>query len=80
MTTAGRILILPKGEYNSETKYEMLDLVYHNGTSWLAKKESTGVEPTDANSEYWQKMFDADAFTNAKIEEAVRAYMESNNA
>ena len=71
---------MPKGDYDSTKTYEMLDLVYHNGTSWLAKKECTGVEPTDANSEYWQKMFDADAFTNAKIEEAVRAYMESNNA
>lgn len=80
MTTAGRILIMPKGDYDSNTRYEMLDLVYHSGTSWLAKKESTGIAPSDANSEYWQKMFDADAFTNAKIEEAVRAYMESNNA
>lgn len=75
---AGRILIIPKGDWNSETTYEMLDLVRHNGTSWLAKKESTNVEPTETNSEYWQNMFDADAFIDAKIEAAVKAYMENN--
>lgn len=35
---AGRILILPKGHWNAETEYEMLDFVYYKGTSWLAKK------------------------------------------
>lgn len=78
MTTAGRILIMPKGNWDSEKTYEMLDLVYHNGTSWLAKKESIGVEPTVNNTDYWQNMFDADAFLDAKIEEKVKAYMESN--
>lgn len=78
MSSAGRILIIPKGDYSPETTYDMLDLVRHNGTSWLAKKEVTGIEPTEANSEYWQNMFDADAFVDAKIEEKVKAYMESN--
>lgn len=54
MASAGRILIMPKGEYNSSTTYEMLDLVKHNGKSWLAKKTSVGIEPSVANSEYWQ--------------------------
>lgn len=56
MKSAGRILILPKGSWNSETEYEMLDLVYCGGTSWLAKKNSKGVAPADG--EYWQKVFD----------------------
>ena len=38
MASAGRILIMPKGDWKEETEYEMLDLVYHNGTSWLAKR------------------------------------------
>lgn len=58
MASAGRILILPKGNYDAETEYEMLDLVKHNGTSWLAKKTSVGIEPSEANAEYWQDMFD----------------------
>jgi hypothetical protein len=38
MASAGRILIMPKGEWNAETEYEVLDMVNHNGKSWLAKK------------------------------------------
>ena len=56
MASAGRILIMPKGNYNTETKYEKLDLVFHSGASWLAKKDAVGIEPSDANAEYWFKM------------------------
>lgn len=58
MASAGRILIMPKGNWSAETEYEMLDLVYHNGTSWLAKKDVVGVEPSEANSEYWHNLLD----------------------
>lgn len=57
MATAGRILILPKGNYDATKTYEMLDLVGHNGTSWLAKKTVTGIEPSVENEEYWQCLF-----------------------
>lgn len=57
MASAGRILIIPKGEYDSSVTYEMLDLVKHNGTSWIAKKTTVGIEPSVDNSEYWQDMF-----------------------
>jgi hypothetical protein len=79
VTTAGRILIIPKGDYDSTVTYEMLDLVRHNGTSWLAKKESKGVEPTENNSEYWQNMFDAEAFVDARIEAKIQEYMANNS-
>lgn len=78
MTTAGRILIMPKGDYDSTITYEMLDLVRHNGTSWLAKKESTGIEPTVENAEYWQNMFEPEAFVESIIEAKVKEYMENN--
>ena len=58
MASAGRILIMPKGDYNAETEYEMLDLVSHNGTSWLAKKTVKGIEPKTANKEYWHCLAD----------------------
>jgi hypothetical protein len=61
MASAGRILIIPRGDWNAETEYEMLDLVNHNGKSWLAKKTCTGIEPSEANAEYWQNMFDITA-------------------
>jgi hypothetical protein len=63
MTSAGRILIMPKGNYDASVTYEMLDLVSYNGKSWLAKKTSVGIEPSDANSEYWQDMFNITAET-----------------
>ncbi len=78
MPSAGRILIMPKGNWNAATEYEMLDLVYHNGTSWLSKKTHTGIEPTDANADYWQKLFDANSFIDTRIDEKVKEYMESN--
>lgn len=58
MASAGRILIMPKGNYDSSVSYEMLDMVYYNGTSWLAKKAVKGIEPSVANSEYWHKFID----------------------
>lgn len=78
MATAGRILIMPKGDYNASTTYEMLDLVRYDGTSWLCKKECTGVKPSNSNSEYWQNMFDAEAFIEATIERKVAEYMAKN--
>ena len=59
MASAGRILIMPKGTYDSSITYEMLDLVKHNGTSWLAKKSVIGIEPSPENNEHWQDVFDS---------------------
>ena len=56
MTTAGRILIMPKGNWNADTEYEMLDLVRHNNASWISKRASKGVEPSEVNSDDWQVM------------------------
>ena len=78
MASAGRILIIPKGEYDASITYEMLDLVKHNGTSWLAKKTVAGIEPTIENSEYWQDVFDFAALNDsldAKIEAKIKEYM-----
>ena len=57
MASAGRILIMPKGDYDASVTYEMLDLVSYNGKSWLAKKTTVGIEPSEANNEHWQDMF-----------------------
>ena len=58
MASAGRILIMPKGNYDSSVTYEMLDLVGHNGKVWLAKKTTKGIEPSVANKEFWMDMLD----------------------
>ena len=54
MAVAGRILIMPKGEYNPNTTYEMLDVVNHNGISWICKKTSVGITPSEG--EHWQAL------------------------
>ena len=58
MASAGRILIIPRGNYDASTAYEMLDLVYYNGAAWVAKKSVTGVAPseTQPGSDYWMLM------------------------
>ena len=52
MISAGRVLLMPKGEYNAATTYELLDLVTYQNSSYIAKGTTTGNLPTD--STYWQ--------------------------
>ena len=54
--SAGRVLIIPKGDWNAETTYTGLDMVRHNGASWICKNTCTNIEPTEANSANWQMM------------------------
>lgn len=51
MANAGRVAIVPKGEYNSATAYKRLDLVRYNNAVYVAKKANTGVSPT--NTDTW---------------------------
>ena len=67
MASAGRILIMPKGNYDSSATYEMLDMVYHNGKTWLAKKTTTGIEPNEANSEHWHNFINISTATIGAI-------------
>lgn len=56
---AGRVGLTMKGAWNASQSYEKLNCVSHNGRSWAAKKNvSAGVEPSAANSEFWQMMSD----------------------
>lgn len=52
--SAGRVLIIPCGDYDATRTYQMLDSVEYNGTSYLCKQQSTGNLPT--NKTYWQAM------------------------
>lgn len=53
MNDAGRIGFLIKGEYESTSIYDFLDIVYYNGASYVAKKNTVGNTPAE-NNEYWQ--------------------------
>lgn len=52
--SAGRVLLIPKGDWNSEATYTGLDWVRHNGAAWVCKNTCTGIEPTEENSDNWQ--------------------------
>ncbi len=61
---AGKVAITPKGNYNSATNYEPLDLVKNLDKVWLSKKYNTNVAP--AEGDYWMLIIDAIAdFTGA---------------
>lgn len=63
MIDAGRILILPKGQWNSATTYTMLDAVRYEGDMFIAKKTNTNITPTDG--EYW--MLSSEGAMNSQL-------------
>ena len=69
MADAGRVLIIPKGAYNSETVYEPLDLVFYDHKSWVARKNNVGIVPSETSEEYWYKLVDMDV--TASLDETV---------
>ena len=50
--SAGRVLVLHKGEYNAATTYSAMDEVSYYGSNYRAKQTTTGNVPT--NTTYWQ--------------------------
>lgn len=54
MATIGRVLLIPKGDYNASATYNSLDWVRYNGCAWVCKVNGTvGVVPTETAPE-WQ--------------------------
>lgn len=67
MENVGRVLIIPKGDYDSNTDYEMLDVVFYNGSSWIAKGNTKGVAPSDSVKDVWMRLcstVDADKWSS----------------
>lgn len=55
MVSAGRVLIVGKGEWNALTDYQQLDMVSYDNKAYLARQASVGVNPsTDVSMTYWQ--------------------------
>ena len=50
MAIAGRVAIVPKGEWSQDVTYDKLDLVTRNGNTFIAYKSSVGVEPVDGDT------------------------------
>lgn len=54
MAVAGRVAIVPKGEWSANATYKRLDAVTHNNTLYFAKKNVPAGTVT-SNTEYWSK-------------------------
>ena len=89
--SAGRVLLIPKGDWNANTTYTGLDWVRHNGAAWVCKNTCTNIEPTSENTNYWQLIskdgdsvtVDAamsDSSTNAVQNKVVKSYVDNNIA
>ena len=53
--SAGRVLLMPKGVYNAETTYTMLDMVRYGKSTFVCKQTTTGNTPDpNGDTAYWQ--------------------------
>ena len=60
-----KVLVTPKGEYSKSKVYDALDMVFFNNDSWVAKKVSMGVTPTEG--EYWFRYSDTSGLAKKKV-------------
>ncbi len=54
---AGRVMPLPRGAYNANTQYHILDIVTYSNAAYIALQTTQGNPPT--NTTYWQKLVDS---------------------
>ena len=89
--SAGRVLLIPKGDWNARTTYTGLDWVRHNGAAWVCKNTCTNIEPTLENTNNWQIIAkDGDSVTadaamsntstNAVQNKVVKSYVDNSIA
>lgn len=69
MVNAGRVAIVPQGEWSADATYKRLDAVTNNNTLYFAKKEVPAGTAT-TNTEYWSKSIVGGAGAIATIETA----------
>ena len=69
MAIAGRVAIVPKGDWSADATYKRLDAVTYNNTLYFAKKEVPAGTAT-SNTEYWSKSIAGSASAIATTEDA----------
>lgn len=69
MAIAGRVAIVPKGDWIADVTYKRLDAVTYNNTLYFAKKEVPAGTAT-SNTEYWSKSIVGGASAIATTEDA----------
>ena len=89
--SAGRVLLISKGDWNANTTYTGLDWVRHNGAAWVCKNTCTNIEPTLENTNNWQMMARdgdnitadtsmSDTSTNAVQNKVIKSYVDNSIA
>lgn len=69
MAIAGRVAIVPKGDWSADAAYKRLDAVTYNNTLYFAKKNVPAGTAT-SNTEYWSKSIVGGAGGVATADEA----------
>lgn len=69
MAIAGRVAIVPKGDWSADATYKRLDAVTYNNTLYFAKKDVPAGIAT-SNTEYWSKSIVGGAGGVATADEA----------
>lgn len=69
MAIAGRVAIVPKGDWSADATYKRLDAVTYNNTLYFAKKDVPAGTAT-SNTEYWSKSIVGGAGAIATKEDA----------
>lgn len=69
MAIAGRVAIVPKGDWSADVTYKRLDAVTYNNTLYFAKKDVPAGTAT-SNTEYWSKSIVGSASAIATTEDA----------
>lgn len=69
MAIAGRVAIVPKGDWSADATYKRLDAVTYNNTLYFAKKDVPAGMVT-SNTEYWSKSIVGGASAIATTEDA----------
>ena len=52
----GKIKFTWQGTWTGSSSYEKDDIVYRDGSAWIAINSSTNVQPSTANNAYWEKI------------------------
>lgn len=75
-TVLGKVGMTPKGSYSNVTEYKRLDVVTHDGCSYVCLKTCTGIAVT--NTEYWQLIAEKGHFTEQDREDFKNAVVEDS--
>ena len=78
---AGRVMPLPKDNYDSTVIYNKLDMVTYNDKLWMAKKNLLqGIEPSESNRDSWMLCISNKGEDLTALEASINAKFDNVNA